>query len=123
VPCESGNRPGLATLSGVSLKEIPHLVAEFRDLAREYVIQQTLGQAKKLGHLVGFSLGAALVWAFAILLLAVAALRGIIALLPEGAYWEALGYTLTVVGLLVLALVIVQLGPKSPDAAPGKDSP
>jgi hypothetical protein len=100
----------------VSLREIPGLVVEFKDLARDYLVQQIVGPAKNLGHLIGFSLGAAILWAFAVLLLAVAALRGIIALLPDGSYWQALGYLLTVVLLAVLAAVIVALGPKSPES-------
>lgn len=99
----------------MSIKEIPGLVVEFKDLARDYLVQETLGPARSLGHLLGFSLGAALLWAFAILLIAVAAMRGIIALLPEGSYWEALGYLLTVVLLVGLAAILFALGPRSPD--------
>jgi hypothetical protein len=105
----------------VSLKEIPGLVVEFKDLARDYLIQQIVGPARSLGHLVGFSLGAAILWALAVLLLAVAALRGIIALLPEGSYWQALAYLLTAVLLAVLAAVIVALGPKSPESAQSEE--
>lgn len=107
----------------MSIKEIPGLVVEFKDLARAYLIQETVEPAKNLGHLLGFSLGAALAWAFAVLLLAVAAMRGIIALLPEGVYWEALGYVLTVLLLGALAAVIVALGPKSPDPAQTEEQP
>lgn len=101
----------------MSLKEIPGLVVEFKDLAREYLVQQIVGPARNLGHLIGFSLGAAILWSFAVLLLAVAASRGIIALLPDGSYWEALGYLLTVVLLVVLAALIYAVGPKSPKPA------
>lgn len=101
----------------MSIKEIPGLVIEFKDLARDYLVQETLGPAKSLGHLLGFSLGAALLWAFAVLLLAVAAMRGIIALLPEGTYWEALGYLLTVILLVGLAAILFAVGPRSPALA------
>ena len=41
------------------LQDLPAMITEFRDLAKEYLLQETVGQAKKLGHFAGFSLGAA----------------------------------------------------------------
>ena len=40
------------------LQDLPVLIVEFRDLAKEYLLQETVGQAKKLGRFAGFSLGA-----------------------------------------------------------------
>ena len=87
-------------------------------MAKEYLIQETVLPAKQLGHLAGFSLGAAAAWAAAILLLAVASLRAIIDALPSGPYWEALGYVITVVALLVVAGIIYSLGPKPEEETP-----
>ena len=62
----------------MSLQQLPSLVVEFRDMAKEYLIQETVVPAKRLGHLAGYSFGAAAAWAVAILLLAVASVRAII---------------------------------------------
>ncbi len=106
----------------MSLRQIPDLVVEFWDLAKAYLIQETVVPAKQLGHLAGFSLGAAAAWAVAIILLAVASLRAIVDALPDSPYWEALGYLITVVALLGLAGVIYRLGPQSQDDRPAKEA-
>jgi asparagine N-glycosylation enzyme membrane subunit Stt3 len=95
------------------LQDLPVMITEFRDLAKEYLLQETVGQAKKLGHFAGFSLGAAALWALAIMLLGVAGLRGLVKILPEGAYWEALAYLIVVIIALVIVAILVNLGPKS----------
>lgn len=102
----------------MSLQQLPALVVEFRDMAKEYLIQETVLPAKRLGHLSGYSLGAAAAWAAAIVLLAVASVRAIIDVLPDSPYWEALGYLLTVLALAALAAVLVSLGPKTKEEAP-----
>jgi hypothetical protein len=100
------------------LQDLPAMITEFRDLAKEYLLQETVGHAKKLGHFAGFSLGAAALWALAAMLLGVAGLRGLIELLPEGAYWEALAYFIVVIVAAVIIAILVSLGPKSePEAS------
>jgi len=96
----------------MSFQQIPALVVEFRDMAKEYLVQETVLPAKQLGHLAGYSLGAALAWSIAIVLLAVASLRAIIDLLPDGAYWEALGYLIAVLALAGVGAIIASLGPR-----------
>jgi hypothetical protein len=100
------------------LQDLPAMITEFRDLAKEYLLQETVGQAKKLGHFAGFSLGAAVLWALAAMLLGVAGLRGLVELLPEGAYWEALAYLIVVIVAVVIVAILVKLGPKSEPEAP-----
>lgn len=95
------------------LQDLPVMIMEFRDLAKDYLVQETVGQAKKLGRFAGFSLGAAALWSLAILLLGVAGLRGLVEILPEGAYWEALAYLIVVIVALVIVAILVQLGPES----------
>ena len=99
----------------MSLRQLPALFIEFRDLAKEYFVQEISVPAQQLGHLSGFSLGAALAWSLAIILLAVASLRAIIDALPDGAYWEALGYLTTVVALGLVAFIIYKAGPQPED--------
>ncbi len=83
--------------------ELPQLVTEFIDLSKEYLRQETLEPAKRLGRFAGFTIGASLMFAIGGLLLAIAATRGIIYLLPDGPNWSALGYVL---GALAIAVVI-----------------
>ena len=100
------------------LQDLPAMIADFRDLAKEYLLQETVGQAKKLGRFTGLSLGAAALWALAVMLLGVAGLRGLVKLLPEGAYWEALAYLIVVIVLVVIIAILVKLGPKSEPEEP-----
>ncbi len=83
--------------------ELPQMVTEFVDLSKEYLRQETLEPAKRLGRFAGFTIGASIMFAIGAMLLAIAAMRGIIYLLPEGPNWSALGYIL---GALAIALII-----------------
>jgi len=58
-------------------------------------------------------------------LLGVAGLRGLIKILPEGAYWEALAYLIVVMVALAIVAILVKLGPTSePEPAqPIKEGP
>ena len=96
----------------MSLQQLPALLTEFKELASAYLRQETVERAEELRRLGGFSLGAALVWAFAIILLAVAGMRAIVDTLFHSPYWEAFGYLLAVIGLAALGAVLYQLGPK-----------
>lgn len=95
------------------LQDLPAMITEFRDLAKEYLLQETVEPAKKLGHFAGFSLGAAALWALGIMLLGVAGLRGLIAILPEGPYWEALAYLIIVIVAAAIIAILVKVGPSS----------
>lgn len=83
--------------------ELPQKVTEFVDLSKEYLRQETLEPAKRLGRFAGFTIGASLLFAIGGLLLSIAGMRGIVYLLPEGPNWTALAYIL---GALALAIVI-----------------
>lgn len=100
------------------IRDLPRLVGEFWQMARAYLRQETLEPARKLGHFAGFSIGAAFAWLFALILLAVAGMRTIIELLPEGPYWEALGYLITVIILIAFVALLFALGPKQPEPTP-----
>ena len=93
------------------IQEIPQLVKEFFELAKKYLIQETLEPAKKLGHFAVLSLVAALLWGMAVILLAVAGLRALYDVLPSSPYWEAASYLIFTVLLLVLIAVLVKLAP------------
>ena len=83
--------------------ELPQLVTEFVDLSKEYLRQETVEPAKQLGRFAGFTVAASILFAIGGLLLAVAGVRGIVYLLPEGPNWSALGYLL---GALAIGAVI-----------------
>ena len=87
--------------------ELPQLVVEFVDLSKQYLRQETLEPAKELGRYAGFSAGAAAAFALGTLFLAVAARRGIAAVLPDGPNWTAVAYLLTAVALAAVAGAIV----------------
>ena len=94
------------------LQDLPVLIAEFRDLAKEYLLQETVGQAKKLGRFAGFSLGAAALWSAAMVLIGIAVMRGVVDALPDSPYWEALGYVIAFVVFVAIAAIVVKAGPR-----------
>jgi hypothetical protein len=104
----------------VSLREIPALLVEFKDLTVEYLVQETVVPLKQLGHVAGYSIGAAAAWALAVVLLTVASMRAIIDALPDGVYWEALGYLLAVLLVVALMAIFYRFGPRpeSDEGAP-----
>ncbi|MEA3510128.1 MAG: hypothetical protein U9R51_01715 [Actinomycetota bacterium] len=95
-----------------TLQDLPVLIAEFRDLAKEYLLQETVGQARKLGRFSGFSLGAAALWAAAMVLIGVAVMRGVVDALPNSPYWEALGYVIAFAVFVGIAAILVKAGPR-----------
>ncbi len=93
------------------IQDIPRLIREFVDLARDYLLQETVEPAKKLGYFAGMSVGAAALWSVALILLSVAGLRALVGVLGDGPYWEALAYVIYAVGLVVFAYVLIRLVP------------
>jgi len=93
------------------IQDLPQLTKEFFELSKAYLIQETVEPAKKLGHFAGFSLGAALLWGLAIVLLAVAGLRALYDVLPSSPYWEAAAYLIFAVILMAFIAVLVKLAP------------
>lgn len=87
--------------------EIPELVGEFVDLAKRYVREQTLDPAKRLGRLAGLSLAGALVFMLAAGFLAVAGMRTVVDLMPDGTIWSGFGYVLAALALLGLTGLVV----------------
>ncbi len=93
------------------IQDIPRLVREFYELAKAYLLQETVEPAKKLGHFAGFSLGAAALWGTAIVLLAVAGLRALYDALPSSPYWEAVSYLIFAFLLVAVIAILVKLAP------------
>ena len=95
--------------------ELPQMVTEFVDLSKEYLRQETIEPAKVLGRFAGFTVGASVMFAIGGLLLAIAAMRGIIGLLPEGPNWSALGYILGALGIGVVIGILVAVAGRGED--------
>ena len=100
------------------LQDLPVLITQFWELSKEYLLQETVGQAKKLGRFAGYSIGAAALWSVAVILIGVAAIRGFVSVLPEGPYWEALGYLIAVIVFVIVAAIIIKAGPSSESDEP-----
>ena len=75
-----------------SISELPDLVGEFIDLAKRYLREQTIEPAKRLGRLAGFSLMASVLFVLASGFLAVAGMRLLLRVMPDGQVWGGLGY-------------------------------
>lgn len=93
------------------IHDIPALVREFYELAKSYLLQETVEPAKRLGHFAGHSLVAASLWAAGVVLLAVAGLRALYDVLPDGPYWEALAYVGFAILLFGFMAVLVKFVP------------
>ena len=86
--------------------ELPELVTEFTDLAKQYLKEQTLAPAKALGRLAGLGLLAAVMFTIAAGFLAVAGVRFLVEVLPDGRVWSGFGYMLAALGLVVVTGLI-----------------
>lgn len=91
------------------LRDLPRLVEEFGTMARDYLVQETVDPARRLGRFALMSVVAAVAWLVGAVLLAVAALRGVLRLLPDGPYYQALGYLVVAVVALVAVAAILRL--------------
>lgn len=88
-------------------REIPALTSELVELSKEYLRQETIEPAKRLGKLVGFSLLAGLLFGIGGVLLSIAGLRVINDALPESDLWTSLGFVVTALLALVVAGAVV----------------
>jgi len=93
-----------------SAQEIPELISESLDLTKQYLKQETVEPAKRLGKAAGFGFGAAALFGMAALLAGIAINRWIIRLLPDGRAWSGLAYVISAVVLVALAGIIMALG-------------
>ena len=81
-------------------------------MAKEYLRQETLDPAKRLGRYAGFSIAAGLIAAIGVIPLAVAGNRLLIDVLPSDPthrMWSGLGYVLSAIGLLAIAGILAAI--------------
>lgn len=96
-----------------STKELPQLTAEFVDLSKAYVRQETVGRAKLLGRHAGFGFAGAALAAIGLLFLSIAGVRGLIDLMPgepDHRMWTGLAYVLAALAAAAVAGIIVAIG-------------
>lgn len=78
-------------------QEIPQIATELVDMSREYLRQETLEPAKKLGKQAGMGIGGAIVMGIGAVLLAWGLYYGMTLLLPEGEWWIVLARGITAI--------------------------
>ena len=69
-------------------QEIPELVTELATMSKEYLRQEVVEPAKKLGRLAGFGIGAAALFSVAAFLLTLGLFALLRRLLPETPWWS-----------------------------------
>jgi hypothetical protein len=89
------------------VRELPDLIGEFIDLSKQYLREQTLEPAKRLGRLFGFSAIASMLFALAGGFLAVAGMRWILRAMPDGAVWSGVGYLAASLALLAVTGLVM----------------
>ena len=87
-------------------KEIPQLVADLVDMSKEYLRQETLEPAKRLGKFAGMSLGAAVLFSFAAVLLTLGVFALLRRLLPDTLWWAVGARLFTALGAGGVAFLI-----------------
>ena len=91
-------------------QELPELISESLDISKQYLRQETVEPAKRLGKAAGLGFAAAFLFGIAALLGSIAVNRWIIRALPDGRAWSGLGYVISAVVLVALAGAIIALG-------------
>jgi hypothetical protein len=78
-------------------QEIPQIATELVEMSREYLRQETLEPAKKLGKQAGMGVGGAIVMSIGAICLAWGLYYGLQLVLPEGPWWVVLARGLTAI--------------------------
>lgn len=92
-----------------NVKELPELISQSLDISKQYLKQETVEPAKRLGKAAGFGFGAAVLFGTAALLGGVAVNRWIIRALPDGRAWSGLAYIISAVVLVAVGGLFILL--------------
>ena len=88
-------------------KELPQLISEFIDLVKEYLRENMIVPARRLGRFFGYSLAASLLFVVASLFLTVVCMRLIVEAMPDGDIWSGLGYITSGLVLLIITGLVM----------------
>ncbi len=95
----------------VESQEIPQIATELIDMSREYLLQETIEPAKRLGKVAGMGVGGAVVLSLGAFLMAWALYYGLVALFAEvvnhSQWWVVLSRFLTALVATGVAGIIV----------------
>ena len=78
-------------------QEIPQIATELVELSRDYLRQEVLKPAKRLGKHAGMGIGGAIVMAVGAICLSWGLYYGLTLLLPEGEWWVVLARGITTI--------------------------
>jgi hypothetical protein len=87
-------------------QEIPQIATDLVDMSREYLRQEIVEPAKKLGKQAGLGFGGAIVMAIGAVCLAWGLYYGLVMVLPEGEWWVVLARGLTAIAAAAVAGII-----------------
>lgn len=87
-------------------QEIPQITTELVEMSREYLRQETLEPAKKLGKAAGMGVGGALVMGIGAVCLVWGLYYGLQLILPKGEWWVVLARGLTAIAAAAAAGII-----------------
>ena len=104
-------------------REIPQLTSELIDMSREYLRQETIEPAKRLGKHAGLGFGGALVLGLGAIFAVWAVYIGLTQVLPTGDWWVVLArFIAAVVGAIAAGIVVwVLQRPEKADEARSSD--
>lgn len=88
-------------------REIPQLARELYDMSREYLRQETLEPAKKLGRYAGFGIGGAALVGLGGVFLTLGLYGGLKRWLPEGEWYVVLARVIAAVASALVAGLVV----------------
>lgn len=86
--------------------EIPQIAGELVEMSREYLRQETLEPAKRLGKHAGLGFGGAIILAIGAVCLVWALYYGLKLVFPEGEWWVVLSRGLTALAAAAAAGII-----------------
>jgi Putative Actinobacterial Holin-X, holin superfamily III len=88
-------------------QEIPQIATELIDMSREYLLQETIEPAKRLGKVAGMGVGGAIVMSLGAFLMAWALYHALKIVFPTGEWWVVLSRFLTALAAAGTAAIVV----------------
>ena len=87
------------------VKDLPEMVGELLQMSKDYLRQEALGPARRLGRVAGYGVGAGVAFAIGGVLWAVVGMRALARGLPDGWDWSAYVMAAAVLAVVVAGVV------------------